>query len=158
MTEHTDKFLIEIQHATITPIPIDDKYLIQWSEATLLPHCDKAELTLRLVDKAEIHALNLRYRQQDKPTNVLAFPSESPSYVELSYRFLGDVIICPEVIAEESIAQHKTLDAHWAHILIHGILHLLGYDHIKPSDEEIMQNKEILILQAFGFTNPYLES
>jgi len=157
MTENTDKFLIEIQHATKTSLPITDEYLIQCAHTTLQDLCDKAELTVRLINKSDMQNLNFIYRQKNKPTNVLAFPSSLPACVELAYPFLGDVILCPEIIFQESIMQNKPLEAHWAHILIHGILHLLGYDHIQPSDEKIMQTKEIQILQQLGVSNPYLD-
>jgi len=158
MIENTEKFLIEIQQVTKKSLPITDKFLIRCAKTALLELCNKAELTVRLINKSDMQNLNFVYRHQNKPTNVLAFPSSLPACVELPYPFLGDVILCPEVIFEESITQHTPLEAHWAHILIHGILHLLGFDHIQLSDEKIMQTKEIQILKQLGFTNPYLDS
>lgn len=156
-TKNSQNYLIALQKVTDYPIPVQDDDLINWSNITLQKHIKKAELTLRLVSKHEIHELNLRYRQQDKPTNVLAFPSQIPDFIPLEYSILGDVILCPEIIYEESLQQHKSLQAHWAHITIHGILHLLGFDHINPDDEIIMQTQEITILNQLGFPNPYLE-
>src|SRR5215218_2004915 len=102
-------------------------------------------------------ALNHQYRQQDKTTNVLAFPSTLPDTIELPIPFLGDIIICNSVMRTESKALHKTLKAHWSLILIHGILHLLGYDHIKNTDAHIMQAIEIQLLAQLGYSNPYVE-
>jgi len=116
---------------------------------------EHSELTIRCVDPEEIQYLNKTYRHQDKPTNVLAFPSELPPEIYSDCPLLGDVIICPTVLAEESLAGDIALKNHWAHILIHGILHLLGYDHIKPEDAILMENHEINILGQLGFDNPY---
>jgi probable rRNA maturation factor len=146
---------IDLQHACDDPIPVNDQSLQTWAELALLEHMDSAELTLRLVDSTEITELNHSYRQQNKPTNVLAFPSELPDNIELDYPLLGDVIICPQVLQQESQELGKSLEEHWAHIVIHGVLHLLGYDHIKDSDAEIMQALEVKLLSKLGFANPY---
>jgi probable rRNA maturation factor len=95
--------------------------------------------------------MNHQYRQQNKPTNVLAFPSEIPPQVTLDYPFLGDVIICPAVLHRESMALGKPCEAHWAHIVIHGILHLLGYDHLDDQDACIMQALENKLLVQLGY-------
>ncbi|HVT62546.1 MAG TPA: rRNA maturation RNase YbeY, partial [Legionellaceae bacterium] len=115
------------------------------------------EITIRLVDPEEITYLNHTYRKKNKPTNVLAFPMNLPDNIHLDCPLLGDVIICPNVLEEESKNEHKTLSAHWAHIVIHGILHLLGFDHIDSKDAHIMEQREIELLAHFGFDNPYLE-
>ncbi|KTD36220.1 metal-dependent hydrolase [Legionella nautarum] len=146
---------IDLQHACDAPIPVSDESLQTWAQLALLEHMDSAELTLRLVDSTEITDLNHTYRQQNKPTNVLAFPSELPDSIELDYPLLGDVIICPQVLLQESQELGKSLEEHWAHIVIHGVLHLLGYDHIKDSDAEIMQALEVKLLSKLGFANPY---
>lgn len=146
---------IDLQHACDDFIPVNDESLQTWAELALLEHMDCAELTLRLVDSTEITELNHNYRQQNKPTNVLAFPSELPDNIELDYPLLGDVIICPQVLQQESQELGKSLEEHWAHIVIHGVLHLLGYDHIKDSDAEIMQALEVKLLSKLGFANPY---
>lgn len=146
---------IDLQHACDEPIPVSDESLRTWAELALLEHMDSAELTLRLVDPTEITDLNHTYRQQNKPTNVLAFPSELPDNIELDYPLLGDVIICPLVLQQESQESGKSLQEHWAHIVIHGVLHLLGYDHIKDSDAGIMQALEVKLLSKLGFANPY---
>jgi len=148
---------VDIQHATDEHIPVSDAVLISWAELALATALESAELTLRFVDLDEITHLNHMYRQQNKATNVLAFPSNIPPGVELEYPLIGDVIICPAVLQQESITLQKPLTAHWALIVIHGILHLLGYDHIKDDDAAVMQALEIRLLEQLGFDNPYLE-
>lgn len=147
---------IDIQHACEDKRPITDDILTQWAQHTLATQHTSAELTLRLVDLEEITQLNHDYRKQNKPTNVLAFPANLPSGITLDYPFLGDVIICPAVLEQESLALHKPLIAHWALIVIHGILHLSGYDHIEDDDAAIMQALEVKLLAELGFDNPYL--
>lgn len=146
---------VDIQHAQQNPLPISDELLTQWAVLTLKNHRDSAELCIRLVDPPEMTALNYQYRHQKKVTNVLAFPASYPSEVELEYPMMGDVIICPEVLELESKALNTPLEAHWAHIVIHGVLHLLGYDHIEKADAEMMQPLEIALLHELGYDNPY---
>lgn len=148
-------YLIDIQHATEAPFPVSDDEISQWVTATLTSHIDKAELTIRLVSVADIQHLNHTYRNKNSPTNVLAFPAHIPSNITLDYPLLGDVIICPAILQEESISQNTALTAHWAHIIIHGVLHLLGYDHINDDDACRMQTREIKLLTKLGFSNPY---
>lgn len=148
---------IDIQHASEHPIPVTDELLVTWAQRTLETECDSAELTLRIVDPEEITHLNNHYRKQNKPTNVLAFPANIPDGIILDVPLLGDVIICPAVLEQESISLNKNLTAHWALIVIHGVLHLLGYDHIEDDDAAIMQALEIRLLAEFGFNNPYPE-
>lgn len=148
---------IDIQHASPQKIPIDDETLIKWSTATLVSEKDCAEVTLRIVDRDEITHLNSTYRKQDKATNVLAFPADLPSHIQLDCHFLGDVILCADVIKQESIDLKKSLESHWALMVIHGILHLLNYDHIQEDDAAIMQALEIKLLAQLGFDNPYNE-
>jgi len=111
------------------------------------------EVSVRIADKPESQRLNREYRQQDKPTNVLSFPAELPE--ELALPLLGDLVICAPVVREEAIAQQKELTAHWAHMVIHGTLHLLGYDHIEDEDAEQMESLETTIVQLLGFSAPY---
>ena len=146
---------IDIQHACEDTIPITDETFSEWATLVLSTQRDSAELTLRLVDRDEITQLNDCYRKQNKATNVLAFPANIPDNITLDYPLLGDVIICPHVLQEESISLNKPLIAHWALIVIHGILHLLGYDHIEDNDATIMQALEIKLLAQLGFDNPY---
>lgn len=129
----------------------------QWAEAALAGRCrfDEPELTIRLVDNHESQQLNHEYRGKDKPTNVLSFPFEAPPEVPLP--LLGDLIIAVAVVEQEAIEQHKTSRAHWAHMVVHGCLHLLGYDHIKDDEAEVMENLERDILASLGFNDPYSE-
>ena len=109
----------------------------------------RGELTLRIVGSAESRALNRRFRGKDKPTNVLSFPYDDQGV-------LGDVVICAPVVQRESREQLKPSAAHWAHMVVHGVLHLLGYDHIKPSDARRMEARERAILATFDIPDPYL--
>lgn len=111
------------------------------------------ELTIRIVDEAEARQLNEKWRQCPKPTNVLSFPFEVPPYVDIP--LLGDIIICAPLVAFEAQQQHKSLHAHWAHLVIHGTLHLLGYDHISEQQAQVMENIEIRVLHDLGYPNPY---
>ncbi|ORT49287.1 metal-binding heat shock protein [Vibrio sp. qd031] len=115
---------------------------------------DEFDLTVRLVDEQESHRLNFDYRGKDKPTNVLSFPFEAPPGVEIN--LLGDLIICKQVVEQEAKDQDKTLAAHWAHMVVHGALHLLGYDHIDDEEAIEMESLETQILQRMGFEDPYL--
>jgi probable rRNA maturation factor len=146
---------IDIQHAYENTVPVTDEALTLWAETTLQSLRPAGELTLRIVETDEMTELNHRYRQQNKPTNVLAFPQQLPDMIEMDCPLLGDVIICPAVLATE--ATPEGLEAHWAHIVIHGVLHLLGYDHIQPKDARVMEEQEIHLLAKFGYDNPYLE-
>lgn len=148
---------IDIQHATEKPVDISDEQLLKWAKLTLKDEIDSAELTIRLADTDEIMQLNQTYRKQNKPTNVLAFPANLPDNIELDTHLLGDIIICPDVVYEECEKLNKSIESHFALMVIHGVLHLLGYDHISDTDAEIMQTKEIKILKEIGFSNPYLE-
>ncbi len=112
-----------------------------------------SELLIRLSGKDEIQQLNNRYRGKDKPTNVLSFPSDIPKEIDES--ILGDVVICTAVVQDEAKAQHKTFENHLIHMAIHGVLHLLGYDHIKGSEANEMEALEIKILAGLGIDNPY---
>jgi probable rRNA maturation factor len=112
------------------------------------------ELTIRIVDEVESKQLNETWRQCAKPTNVLSFPFESPPGIELP--LLGDLVICAPIVALEAAEQHKSTVAHWAHLVIHGTLHLLGYDHIDETQAQIMEALEIKLLHDLDYPNPYL--
>ena len=123
------------------------------SRALSIENRDSAELCIRVVGKAESQSLNRQYRGKDKPTNILSFPCQLPEDVNLS--LLGDLVVCESVVTEEAAAQNKTLAAHWAHMIIHGTLHLLGYDHELESQAQIMEGLEIELLRELGIANPY---
>lgn len=124
-----------------------------WAEAALNGRRDQAELVVRIVDRQESRQLNHEYRGQDKPTNVLSFPYEAPAVVESD--LLGDLVICAPVVVDEAVAQDKPLQAHWAHLLVHGVLHLLGFDHTNEQGAEVMEGLEVEILETLGFPDPY---
>ena len=125
----------------------------RWAEAAFLEQ-GQVLASLRIVDVEEMQTLNRTYRQQDKPTNVLSFPMELPEEVDIE--FLGDLALCAPVIRDEAIEQHKPMQAHWAHMVVHGMLHLQGFDHVENDEAEAMEAKEITIMQSLGFDNPYL--
>lgn len=127
--------------------------LTLWVEATLKGQRQQAELTIRIVDETESQQLNHQWRNCAYPTNVLSFPFDCPSH--LTIPLLGDLVICAPVVAREAVEQHKSLPAHWAHLVIHGTLHLLGYDHQEEISAQIMEQLEIQILQNLGYPNPY---
>ena len=111
------------------------------------------EILIRIVNKKEMTALNTRFRHKTYPTNVLSFPSRIPAF--FGDNLLGDIVICASVVEEEALIQQKTLISHWAHIIVHGVLHLLGYDHENEKDANVMESLEIAILQELGFSDPY---
>ncbi len=148
-------YYIDIQNATEHSSPISEDYLTKFASFALKDQQSEAELTIRLVKSEEMIDLNHSYRKQNKTTNVLAFPCSLPDEIQLDCPLLGDVIICPEVLLEESKQLNKSLEEHWALIVIHGVLHLLGYDHIEEEDALIMQGIEIKLLEELGYTNPY---
>lgn len=145
---------IDIQHASTEQLPVSDEMMIMWSNAVLKNH-PSSELTIRIVTADDMQLLNRTYRQQDKTTNVLAFPSNLPADVSLEYKLLGDIIICPVVLKAESQTLDKPLEAHWAHIIIHGILHLLGHDHVGDEDTKLMQDLEVSLLTELNYEDPY---
>lgn len=112
------------------------------------------ELTIRIVDKTESQNLNKTYRNIDKPTNILSFPFEVPKEVECD--LLGDLVICNAVVEEEAKQQNKLFENHWAHMVIHGTLHLLGFDHIENAEAEEMEQLEIKSLKQHDIDNPYV--
>lgn len=135
-------------------LPTEDQ-LILWATSTLTTRTqyEEPELTIRIVDEEESQELNHEYRGKDKPTNVLSFPFEAPAHVPIP--LLGDLVICKQVVEREAIEQGKTLTAHWAHMTVHGCLHLLGYDHIDDEEAEEMEGIERIVMAELDFDNPY---
>ena len=146
---------VDLQIATenIDGLPTEEQ-IVQWATAAVQPEGDEVEMTVRIVDEAESHELNLTYRGKDRPTNVLSFPFECPDEVELP--LLGELVICRQVVEREAAEQEKPLMSHWAHMVVHGSLHLLGYDHIEDNEAEEMESLETQIMQGLGFDDPYL--
>ncbi|MDD9888928.1 MAG: rRNA maturation RNase YbeY [Gammaproteobacteria bacterium] len=115
-------------------------------------------VSLRLVNSEESSLLNKNYREKSRPTNVLSFPANFPAELGENLEFLplGDIVVCPEIVSKEAKDQGKALEAHWAHMLIHGALHLSGFDHSIDSEAELMESHEVSTLEKLGFPNPYL--
>ncbi|HEY9036346.1 MAG TPA: rRNA maturation RNase YbeY [Pseudomonadales bacterium] len=133
-------------------IPSDRAFRL-WAHAVLDSLKPDAEVHLRIVDATEMQTLNREYRGKDKPTNVLSFPADLPAGVPLP--LLGDIAICASVVTNEAVAQNKPLKAHWAHLLVHGLLHLLGHDHEHANDAARMESLETEILLSLDFPAPY---
>lgn len=146
---------IVIQHATDKALAPKTALLRQWAKKTLSRKIKSGEITLRIVGIDEMSKLNSTYRHKNGPTNVLSFPFEVHKGVTLETPILGDIVICADIVNKEAKEQHKPEDAHWAHMIVHGILHLLGFDHENDKDAEKMEALEVEILQTLGFTNPY---
>lgn len=125
----------------------------KWVAAALEHRILRADVCLRLVDEREGRSLNRHYRGKNYATNVLSFPAEIPENVKLP--LLGDIVLCAPVIAREAREQHKPLNAHYAHLTVHGILHLLGFDHDDEREAEIMETIERGVLATLGLPDPY---
>jgi probable rRNA maturation factor len=130
--------------------------LERWISAALkAQNLEEAEVSLYIVDEEEGQELNKQYRGKDYPTNVLSFPADIPE--EIGVPLLGDLVICAPVVEREAQEQGKTPEAHWAHMLVHGSLHLLGFDHIDDAEAEEMEALETEIITGLGYPAPYQE-
>lgn len=127
-----------------------------WADMALAPYNKNFEITIRIVESIESQQLNHLYRDKNQPTNVLSFPFEVPEGIELD--LLGDLVVCADVVESEAKVQQKQIFAHWAHMIIHGCLHLLGYDHITQEDATEMESIEIDLLAKLGYSNPYISA
>ncbi|HZF16531.1 MAG TPA: rRNA maturation RNase YbeY [Steroidobacteraceae bacterium] len=125
----------------------------RWIRSTLSAARGKRSIGVRVVDRAESRRLNSTYRSRNHATNVLSFPA--PERQPAGERLLGDLVICAPVVTEEAREQGKPIDAHWAHLVVHGTLHLLGHDHERPKAARAMEAREIRILAGLGYSNPY---
>ena len=130
-------------------------HIVLWAGSALGRRASGTELAVRVVGPAESRRLNACYRGKDKPTNVLSFPAQLPPAARPGLRPLGDLVICAQVVRSEAREQGKALRAHWAHMVVHGTLHLIGYDHVQLSDARRMERREIAVLRRLGFDNPY---
>ncbi|ACL73370.1 rRNA maturation RNase YbeY [Thioalkalivibrio sulfidiphilus] len=143
----------EIQLASeAADIPVEAS-LERWAAAAWQGDEDEASVVIRVVDEAESAELNGTYRHKQGPTNVLSFPFEAPP--EFAEGHLGDLVICAPVVLREAAEQGKTAEAHWAHMVIHGMLHLQGHDHIEDAEAARMEALEKEILSGLGYENPY---
>ena len=144
--------ILDLQNeSAATSLPAAEQFQ-QWLKAALQAAYPRLEQTIRIVDEAESRALNQQFRVKDSATNVLAFPADSAL---LDYDCLGDLVICAPLVAAEAKAQGKTEVEHWAHLVIHGMLHLQGYDHQTGAQAACMEALEVEILDTLGYTNPY---
>ena len=142
--------LVDIQRAVTRVASPSAAQIRHWAEEALTDEPDDVELVIRIVDEDEGRALNARWRKQDKATNVLSFPCQTPVK-----HLLGDVVICADIVEKEAAQQKKPMEAHWAHMIVHGILHLQGHDHIADDEARIMGKLERRIMDRLGFPDPY---
>lgn len=146
---------VSVQRATTSNSLPSASQFKDWVKAALEGRRDSGEISIRIVDEAEGADLNRTWRQKDYATNVLSFPAELPA--EIGSSLLGDLVICAPVVAREAAQQGKTEEAHWAHLVVHGTLHLLGFDHETAAEAEGMEALETRILADLGYPDPYLE-
>jgi len=144
---------LDVSYAARQPWVPSSRQLARWAGAALAPMRRSVVLSVRVVGRTRSRSLNAHYRHKDKPTNVLSF-SGAGSAPDGRY-FLGELVICAPVVAREALTQAKTLESHWAHMTVHGVLHLRGFDHERTNEAAKMAAREIQILDRLGFSNPY---
>lgn len=154
MTRRVRAVVVTVQNGSRSSKVPASAQLRKWARAALDADV-RGELTVRIVDEEESAALNSRYRAKRGATNVLSFPAEPPSVAIDEPLPFGDVVICAAVVEREAREQGKPLAAHWAHMVIHGTLHLQGYDHEKTRDAKAMETRERALLAKLGFPDPY---
>ena len=145
---------LDLQIACEAPALPEAEQLRSWAAAALAGRRQTAELTIRVVDETEGADLNLRFRGRPGPTNVLSFPFDPPPGLP-PQDYIGDLILCAPVVVREAAEQGKPEQAHWAHLVIHGVLHLMGYDHHTETEAEAMEAIETSLLGGLGFPSPY---
>lgn len=145
---------IETNNVGLADLPSETQFQ-SWIDAALADQTKEFEVVIRLVDEPESAQLNQEYRGKSGATNILSFEFEIPDDIPLN--LLGDLVICAPLVVKEAREQRKTLEHHWAHLVIHGILHLRGYDHLDDAEAEEMEAKEIEILKTMNISNPYQE-
>lgn len=143
-------------NSSSTKIPSVENIELWITTALQSDELNEAEVSVYIVDEAESQELNFQYREKDKPTNVLSFPADIPD--EVGVPLLGDLVICAPVVEREAQEQGKSLEAHWAHMLVHGTLHLLGYDHIEDDEADVMEALETRLITQLNFPAPYNET
>lgn len=146
-------FHVDVEDVSGAPDVPDAADLRHWAHAALTGQCEAAELSIRIVGEKEIAELNAAFRKKPGPTNILSFPLDLPPGVPIAA--LGDLVICAPVVAREAAEQGKPPEAHWAHMVVHGCLHLLGYDHMDESQAIKMEPLETAILAGLGYPDPY---
>ncbi len=144
---------VDIQYACDAEGLPAEEAIRTWVAAALAGRRDSAQLTVRIVDPQESRNLNETYRRGNGPTNVLSFSFEEPELLQPP--LLGDVVICADIVDAEARDQGKAAQAHWAHMVVHGVLHLLGYDHEHPDDARLMEAEERKVLAGLGYGDPY---
>jgi len=144
---------VEIQTIFTSAGQPDEQQIQLWVDTALEEIERDTEIVVRIVDESESAELNEQYRHKQGATNILSFPVEIPEGIDLN--LLGDLVICAPVLEQEALQQNKILAHHWAHIIMHGVLHLLGYDHLDDQQAEKMESKEIALLQKLNIPNPY---
>jgi probable rRNA maturation factor len=144
---------LEVSYAARQPWAPSARRLAEWAGAALAPLRRPTVVSVRVVGQARSRSLNAHYRHKDKPTNVLSFGGAGP--VPDGRNFLGELVICAPVVAREAREQGKSLESHWAHMTVHGVLHLLGFDHERRAEAAEMTAREIQILDRLGFSDPY---
>jgi probable rRNA maturation factor len=144
---------LDVSYASRRPWAPGRQLLTRWATAALAAPRKQWALSIRVVGMARSRSLNARYRSLDRPTNVLSFAGAGSA--PDGRFFLGELVICAPLLAREARVQHKTLEAHWAHITIHGVLHLLGFDHERRAEAGKMASREIQILDRLGISDPY---
>ena len=148
---------LEVQRATtLASVPDNDQFQL-WVDAALDGKSNQFSLSIRIVDETEAQSFNRDYRNKDYATNVLSFPAELPEGLPTVIRQsqMGDLLICAPIVAHEATEQRRSETDHWAHLTIHGVLHLLGYDHEQADEADVMESLETEILAKLGISDPY---